>query len=70
MNIKYVTLIITVILISAIFLLPGCLENNDDKKKDGDKEYFSETYINIPFILRIKPEMANNSSYIIIPAPI
>lgn len=68
MNMKFKTLIISIILILAIFLIPGCLEKNEDQKKN--KEYFSETYNRIPYILNIEHESLNDSSFIIIPAPI
>jgi hypothetical protein len=68
MKMKYITLIISIMLILAISLFPGCIDDN--KKKEESKEYFSETYNKIPFILNITHEPSNDSSYIIIPAPV
>jgi hypothetical protein len=68
MNIKYKTLIISLMLIFAIFLFPGCLE--DDNENGESKKYFSETYNKTPYILRIEHEQSNDSSYIIIPTPV
>jgi hypothetical protein len=68
MSTKNKTLVISILLILVIILFPGCTENNGGNEED--KKYFSETYSNIPFILKIELETSNDSSYIIIPVPI
>ena len=63
MKIGLTTFVLLLIVLMAANV--GCL----DDKKDG-KEYFSETYDKIFLNFNIKSNEINNTSYVIIPAPV
>lgn len=63
MKIVFTTII--VLLMGMIVASSGCLDEENDNKK-----YFSETYNKIFFNFKIMSPESNNTSYIIIPAPV
>jgi len=63
MKIVFTTFI--VLLIGVMVASSGCLDEDED-----DKEYFSETYNKILLNFKIESDETNNTSYIIIPAPV
>jgi hypothetical protein len=71
MKINNKPLVISIIIILIFLLFPGCIDlEGDNEGSHGGNNYFSESYNKIPYILTIEQKPSNNSSYIIIPAPI
>ncbi len=64
-SMKIQSILIILLLTGIMVTSSGCL---DEEKKD--KEYFSETYNKLLLNFKIESDNINNTSYIIIPAPI